>query len=135
MMRPFGGHTLSVKQRVFNYRLSRAKRYIECAFGILANMWRIFHRPLDVDIRLAEKIVGACVAFHNFVRQRDVMNFEEKLHGSPLDDLQAGQNIHFHSYRRQPRHLRNIFADYFVGTGNCFKLRSFAIVFKDFILL
>jgi hypothetical protein len=84
---------------------------------------------------LAEKIVGARVVFHNFVRQRDGVNFEETLHESPLDDLEAGQNIHLHSYRREPRHLRNIFADYFVGTGNCFKFRSFAVVFKAFILL
>ncbi|KAL4715428.1 hypothetical protein ACJJTC_015331 [Scirpophaga incertulas] len=46
IMRP--RRNLSVKQRVFNYRLTRARRIIECTFGILANKWRILHRPLDV---------------------------------------------------------------------------------------
>ncbi|KAH9629648.1 hypothetical protein HF086_001119 [Spodoptera exigua] len=40
VMRPYSGKHLSVKQRVFNYRLSRARRYVECTFGILAN-WPI----------------------------------------------------------------------------------------------
>ncbi|KAL4702333.1 hypothetical protein ACJJTC_006939 [Scirpophaga incertulas] len=57
LMRPYGGHNLSYKQRIFNYRLSRARRYIECTFGILSNKWRIFHRPLNVNIDLAKKIV------------------------------------------------------------------------------
>nr|CAH7767049.1 unnamed protein product [Callosobruchus chinensis] len=26
--------------------LCRARRYVECSFGILSNKWRIFHRPL-----------------------------------------------------------------------------------------
>lgn len=37
ILKDFSNHNLSVKQRVFNYRLHRARRYVECAFGILSN--------------------------------------------------------------------------------------------------
>lgn len=37
VMRPFAGSSLTIKQRVFNYRLTRARRFVECCFGILAN--------------------------------------------------------------------------------------------------
>lgn len=49
LLRPYAGTQLTVQKRVFNYRLSRARRYIECDFGILSNKWRIFHRPLNVQ--------------------------------------------------------------------------------------
>ena len=32
ILRPFGGSNLSVKKRVYNYRLCRGRRYVECAF-------------------------------------------------------------------------------------------------------
>lgn len=79
LMRPYGGNNLSYEQKIFNYRLSRARRYVECAFGILSNKWRIFHRPLNVGIDFAQDIVKACCALHNFVRARDGFVYEDSL--------------------------------------------------------
>lgn len=70
IMRPYGGNSLTYKKKTFNYELSRARRYIECAFGIMSNKWRISHRPLNVHIPLAIKIVKTCFVLHNFVRAR-----------------------------------------------------------------
>jgi hypothetical protein len=64
MMRPYGGNDLPQNKTVFNYRLSRALRFIECSFGILTNKWRIFHRPFNVNIELAIDIIKACVILY-----------------------------------------------------------------------
>lgn len=41
---------LNLQQKVLNYRLSRARRIVECAFGIFTARWRIFRRPLSTNI-------------------------------------------------------------------------------------
>lgn len=79
VMRPYGGKNLNVQQKIFNYRLSRARRYVECAFGILANKWRIFHRPINVSYNFATAIIKACCVLHNFVADRDGLRPSDKL--------------------------------------------------------
>ena len=37
MMQPFAKNTLTNERCIFNYRLSRARKVVEIAFGILAN--------------------------------------------------------------------------------------------------
>ena len=57
MMRPFPGKGLNIQRQIFNYRLSRARRCIENAFGILTSRWRIFRRPIAAEPKQAENIV------------------------------------------------------------------------------
>lgn len=71
LKRPYARKNLNYKKKIFNYRLTRARRYIECLFGILSTKWRIFHRPLNVKVGFAVTIVKACCILHNLVRLRD----------------------------------------------------------------
>jgi hypothetical protein len=50
-----------LKKRVYKYRLFRTRRYVECAFGILSNKWRIFQWPLNVSPDFIVDIVKVCV--------------------------------------------------------------------------
>ncbi|KAL4135179.1 hypothetical protein QTP88_006820 [Uroleucon formosanum] len=42
LLRPFPGRSLNGQRRIFNYRLSRARQYIECSFGIMSKKWIVF---------------------------------------------------------------------------------------------
>jgi hypothetical protein len=42
----YPGNNLSHENKIFNYRLSRAPRYIEWTFSISGKKYRILHRPL-----------------------------------------------------------------------------------------
>jgi len=90
---PFGRSKLSVKKRVFNYRSCRARRYVECALGILSNKWRIFQRPLNVIPDFAVVIVKASVVLHNFVRERGGYKFGDALTVTGLEDVPDGQSV------------------------------------------
>ncbi|XP_018328718.1 protein ANTAGONIST OF LIKE HETEROCHROMATIN PROTEIN 1-like [Agrilus planipennis] len=90
LLRPFGGKHLTIEKRVFNYRLCRARRYVECAFGILSNKWRVLHRPINVQTDFAVLIVNACIVLHNYVRDRDGYIVEDTTTITGLDDL-AGE--------------------------------------------
>lgn len=68
IMRPYSKrHGLTNDQRVFNYRLSRARLCIENTFGIMVSRWGILHRRLCFSVKNCEEIFKAIVCLHNFV--------------------------------------------------------------------
>lgn len=79
MLRPFSSRSLTTEKRVFNYRLTRARRVVECAFGILCNKWRFMHTSINLSIDHAISAVKAACALHNYVRERDGYLFEDSL--------------------------------------------------------
>lgn len=68
LMKPYPHRHQSLEQRIFNYRLSRARRVVENAFGILANRFRVLLTHIALSPEKVEKIVMACCALHNFLR-------------------------------------------------------------------
>lgn len=79
LMRPFSGKSISKntiggereRKKTFNYRLSRARMNVECAFGILRSKNRVFDTPLKTDLQTSIKIVKATCVLHNFIRIED----------------------------------------------------------------
>lgn len=56
---------LATEEKIFNYRMSRARRCVENAFGILSRKWLCLSQPLRQHPRCASKIVVACCVLHN----------------------------------------------------------------------
>jgi hypothetical protein len=101
-----------VKKKAFSYHLTCPRRYTECMFGILANKWRIFHRPLNVSCAFYEDVVKACVKLHNFVCVRDGFQFEDTLDDEEFCDIQEFTSTHT---AKTAITLCSIFADYFTS--------------------
>lgn len=70
IMKPYSQRNLSEERRIFNYRISRARRVSENVFGILASRFRVFHSTLCVNPETAIKITLAAITLHNFLRAR-----------------------------------------------------------------
>lgn len=114
ILKDFSNHNLSVTQRVYNYRLHRARLYVECAFGILSNKWRILHRPLNVSRKFSKNIVKATVMLHNIVRKRDGYRESDLVitSGSQLINLPSHETK---STKKTGKGVRTCFANYFMS--------------------
>lgn len=67
IMKPFSKHNLTDKELIFNYRLSRARRCIENAFGLLSAKWACLKKTLFCGPDRAQRIISACCFLHNFL--------------------------------------------------------------------
>ena len=74
IMKPYSQIGLTRDRRVFNYRLSRARRVVENAFGILSNRFRVFMTPMALVPEKVKVITMACCCLHNFLRSRIAAN-------------------------------------------------------------
>ncbi|RVE51453.1 hypothetical protein evm_003854 [Chilo suppressalis] len=62
IMKPYPGiHEHGNKKRIFNYRLSRARRIIENAFGILCVVFRVFTKPIPLKPANCELVGRICL--------------------------------------------------------------------------
>lgn len=98
-MRPYPGRSsgrLPNAKKIFNYRLSRARRLIENIFGILCSQWRIFRLPIDASEEHIKLIIIAAVCLHNFLRQEEEDNPKNERYYCPpnlVDRIENGVQI------------------------------------------
>lgn len=70
ILKPFSHRFLSQRQQIFNYRLSRARRVVENAFGIISSRFRILKGEIQMNVDDATNVVLAICVLHNILRQK-----------------------------------------------------------------
>jgi len=126
MMRPFPGRGLNDMEKTFNYRLTRARRIAENAFGLLSARWRVFRRVINLQPHRVDDVVKASVVLHNFLRKsggeapRGDID-DDKENQADDSDASAFQPISrlVHSARssKESVRMRQAFAEYFSNAG------------------
>ena len=121
--RPKKGVRLQKEQLIFNYRLCRARRCVENAFGILAQRFRLFNRRIQMKPENVVRIVKACTVLHNYLRDNKSylatsleLNPEREPYLPDDGPVQDMYNIGYHS-AKEIRNLRDKFKQYFNGVG------------------
>jgi hypothetical protein len=93
---------LSREEIIFNYRLSRARRIVENAFGITASRFRVFHTDIALALTNIDTVVLACCVLHNYVR-RESTNYSPS---SYVDQEEVGSGqIILGEWRNGEHHL------------------------------
>ena len=70
LMKPFSKRHQTVAERIFNYRLSRARTIVENAFGIMAHRYQCMLTTMKQKTTTVIAILLACVCLHNLMRLR-----------------------------------------------------------------
>ncbi|GBP71319.1 hypothetical protein EVAR_57703_1 [Eumeta japonica] len=100
-IKPFRGSPESGSiERIFNYRISRARRVVENAFGIAASVFRVLRKPLLLEPEKAKKIILAVMYLHNFLRKRSASTNLYTPNGT-FDSEQNGELIPARQENRQ----------------------------------
>ena len=89
LMKPFSHRNLSREDRIFNYRLSRARRIVENAFGILASRFRILLGQINVCPEKAVTLVLACCYLHNYLRRKEEESYYQG--GFDIENISTGE--------------------------------------------
>nr|CAI5866056.1 unnamed protein product [Callosobruchus analis] len=96
----------------FNKRLSRARKTIECSFGIIYSKWRLLSKSIETDIKTADNIIKCICILHNTIIDKE--GFERHLTDVSLEFS--------HNENRRPatgrppneaKIIRDIFVTYF----------------------
>ena len=69
-MKPYSLRSLPHEKIIFNYHLSRSRRIVENAFGILASRFRIFLSPMHLAPENVERVTLTSCVLHNFLHEK-----------------------------------------------------------------
>jgi hypothetical protein len=130
-LKPYSKVNLTLKQKILNYRLSRARRVSENAFGVLAQRILVFGRPMKVYA--TDLVIKSACYLHNWLRMTsssyitmgcvdyedlDTGTFHEEHWRTERNLGQAPvRNIASNNYSTSAAHLRDQYANYFFGAG------------------
>ena len=127
LMRPFPRNTrgtnLPFPEIMFNYRISRARRIVENAFGILAQRFRVYDRRLGISETTCKLVVQATCVLHNFLTEerKEVAAVMARLNPDGAQYLGPHAGLRplpylngYHSHN-ETRRVRHVYKNYFVG--------------------
>lgn len=130
LMKPYPYRNLEKEKRIFNYRLSRARRVVENAFGILAHRWRVFLTTIKLSPEKVTDIIFAACCLHNlmieknkasYISAADLENADHTLvRGTWRNDqvLNSIQPTTLHNAPRDAKSQRELLTNYFNNHGS-----------------
>jgi hypothetical protein len=68
LQKPYSKVNLTLKQKIFNYRLSQARRVSENAFDILVQRFCVLGMPTELKVSTIDLVIKSACYLHNWLR-------------------------------------------------------------------
>ena len=100
LMKPYTIRGMTRSQGICNYRISRGRRVVENAFGIMANRWGILLGRMQQEPKVVQVVVQCCVILHNMMRtrypgeQQGLLDREDADHNLIRGEWRRNANMH-----------------------------------------
>ena len=130
LMKPYArSRPMTYQQRIFNYRLSRARRVVENAFGIMSSRFRIFGKAIALEPEKVQIVVMAACCLHNFLLRNPLAASQyipEDLDGSSQLEAITAQK-HGYKSSNDARYVRDQFCTYFCSDAGAVPWQNNAV--------
>lgn len=126
LLTPYKQRGLNNIRRIYNYRLSRARRVVECAFGMMSQKFQILKSCIVSPNRTnIQNIIKACCILHNFVRKREGRAYVPHENWEDAEDTRPiyMQPQNFHLISQRPASYRDYLAQHFVSEEGAISLQ------------
>lgn len=121
ILKPYPMKGITREKRIFNYRLSRARRMVESTFGILANRFRILLNVIPLCPDKVKIVTQACCVLHNFLTRESKLQYVDQ---NPSEINTLSNFVYGLTAPRQSRrptaeaiHIREEFTQFVNGCG------------------
>lgn len=104
LLKPFGGRNVTPEAEYFDKRLSRARKTVECGFGIIFSKWRILSKAIETTESTTEKIIKTICLLHNIIIDQE--GFERHL--QEILEISRSANIEGRPTERLPDSSKQI---------------------------
>lgn len=135
LMRPYPVRYLNRRKQIYNYRLSRASRVIENAFGILLSQWKVLGKTFLTRPEFVDRVVLATVCLHNFlIRQEELVEEGDRkyCHKDMIDFENASGQVRTGDWRMDKEAVRRI-GRFFVGNRIGTKVLGLRDTFAEYV--
>lgn len=117
LLKPYPGRDLTDERKIFNYRLSRARRISENVFGILVNRFGVLGQTMSLEPDKATLVTEACLMLHNYLRSENDHRYQQEVQ-RPVEGNWIGIARHLGNRAADAaRNTRDQFCVYFNTNG------------------
>lgn len=115
VLKPYSRQRLTIEERIFNYRLSKARRCVECAFGIMVAKGRCLKTELQIYPDKVDIVVKCVCLLHNIIIDKEGLTSLD----IPEMDIEPLYNVpvsrRYNHSRRSVNEARETLKNYFVS--------------------